>query len=377
MGKRTTSAYWEEKRSRWRIDVQKNGIRKTFYSSTPGRNGKRECHAKADEWLDDGIVNRRKKVSEMAAAYMEDLKCTTSQSHWRQYQNYINNYIVKQIGNVAMEDLSEQHLQTVINKAYSKGLAKKTLLNLRACEMNFLKFCRKSKVTTLFCEDIRIPKGAQAGERAILQPDDLRKLMSIDTTMSRGKEKQEHYIYAWRFQVLTGLRPGETLGLMRKDITGNVVHISRSINVYGEVTNGKNENANRSFELPPLAQEIIKKQAMYLATIGIVSPYIFPGLNGEAAQEKNYAEHLRKYCQYNDIPYVTPYELRHTFVSVAKSLDQGTLKSLVGHSAAMDTLGTYGHELDGDMQRAAGEVEALFSKILTDIHTDVPIPIAK
>ena len=55
--KRTNTAVWNEKRGHWRINVQKNNIRKTFYSSTPGRTGQRECHAKADAWLDDGIDN--------------------------------------------------------------------------------------------------------------------------------------------------------------------------------------------------------------------------------------------------------------------------------------------------------------------------------
>lgn len=364
MSKRTTTAYWEEKRNRWRIDVQKNGIRKTFYSSTPGRTGMRECHAKADAWLDDGIINSRKKVKDMAKLYMEDLKLTTSQSHWRQYQNYIDNYIVRYIGNVPMDELSEQHFQTVLNKAYGKGLAKKTLLNLRACEMNFLKFCRKSKTTTLFSEGLRIPKGAQGSTKNILQPDDLRKFMTTDTTIIRGKTIQEHFIYAWRFAVLTGLRPGETLGLMRKDIKDGVVHVQRAYNFYGEFTRGKNENADRVFRLTPSAVGILEKQTDYLASIGIVSPYVFPDISGEPAREQTYAKHLSRYCEVNGIGKITPYELRHTFVSVAKSLDPGSIKTLVGHSASMDTLGVYGHELDGELGTIAGNLEKIFSELL-------------
>ena len=37
MGKRTNTAAWQEKQGRWRIDVQKDGKRRSFYSSTPGR----------------------------------------------------------------------------------------------------------------------------------------------------------------------------------------------------------------------------------------------------------------------------------------------------------------------------------------------------
>lgn len=37
--KRTNTAKWIESRGRWQINVQKDGIRKTFVSSKPGRTG--------------------------------------------------------------------------------------------------------------------------------------------------------------------------------------------------------------------------------------------------------------------------------------------------------------------------------------------------
>ena len=373
MGKRTGSAYWVENRCQWRIDVQKNGVRKSFYSSTPGRAGKRECHEKADAWLDDGIVDTRRKVSDMAVMYMDELKATTSQSHWRQYENYMNNYICKFIGNIRMDDLTEQHFQTVINKAYQQGKAKKTLENMRACEKNFLKFCRKCKVTTLLCEDIRISKGAESSEKSILQPDDLRKLFTLDCNFTRGKEHTEHFIYAFRFAVVTGLRPGEIVGLQRRDITGDILHVMRAVNYYGETTKGKNENARRAFKLSPLALKILEEQFHFMAFKNIVSPYVFPSEDGTVAVQQTYAKHLKRFCEYHEITAATPYELRHTFVSVAKTLPAAMLKTLVGHSEDMDTLGVYGHIVDGELDFAAGKVNELFTAILSD-EPNEPLP---
>ena len=51
---RTNTAKWSESRKLWRIDVQRDGVQKSFYSSVPGRKGQRECNAKADRWLDQG-----------------------------------------------------------------------------------------------------------------------------------------------------------------------------------------------------------------------------------------------------------------------------------------------------------------------------------
>lgn len=47
MKKRTNTAFWIEKEKRWCIVVQKNGVRKRYYSSAPGRTGQREDLAEA------------------------------------------------------------------------------------------------------------------------------------------------------------------------------------------------------------------------------------------------------------------------------------------------------------------------------------------
>ena len=61
MGKRTNTARWTGKH--WRIDVQSNGRRRSFYSAKPGRTGQREANAKADAWLDDGINPRGERIN--------------------------------------------------------------------------------------------------------------------------------------------------------------------------------------------------------------------------------------------------------------------------------------------------------------------------
>lgn len=363
--KRTNTAAWIETSSRWQIKVQKDGIRKTFYSSKPGRDGQRECNAKADAWLDEGIVNTRVKVSDMAGKHMEQLRMTTSKSHWLQQEGYYNNWILPKIGKIKIENLSEQYLQSVINDAYKHGLAKKTLMNIKALMMAFLKFCRASRVTTLFVEGLFVPKGAQVKEKRILQPEDIRLLFSHDTTVDHKNVIVEPFIYAFRFEVLTGLRPGEIIGLKWSDIQDGVVYLSRSINVLREVTKGKNENARRSFGLNLITNTILEQQKQLLQESGITSEYVFPGLFGEAGNQSTYYKHWCRYRDYTGIAAKSsPYELRHTFVSIVKGMPEGYLKQMVGHSKDMDTYGIYSHEVDCDIEDSAQMVQDIFNKIL-------------
>jgi len=60
------------------------------------------------------------------------------------------------------------------------------------------------------------------------------------------------------------------------------------------------------------------------------------------------------------------YELRHTFVSITKSLPEGYLKQLVGHSKDMDTYGIYSHEIASDKENAAQMIQDIFDSIFKE-----------
>ena len=80
--------------------------------------------------------------------------------------------------------------------------------------------------------------------------------------------------------------------------------------------------------------------------------------------DKYFEAHLARFCACNGLPVCTPYELRHTFISIAKVLPAGLVKSLVGHSQDMDTFGVYGHELEDDTARRADALDGMFARLL-------------
>lgn len=357
--KRTNTATWMEKQKRWQIKVQKDGERRSFYSSKPGRTGQREANAKADAWLDDGIEGTRKRVAELFDEYVEELKQNTSESNWHKIESYGRVWLKPVIGHKKIENISEDDFQKIINAMHKKGLSKKTIQCFRATVCQFCKYCRRVKVSTLNPEFLEIPRGAYSKKKGILQPEHLSVLFSVSTTLEHNKKVEDKLIHAYRFQVLTGLRPGELMGLKWGDVWDNVVHIQRSINYLGEETTGKNKNAIRNFALTPSAKaELEQQQKLTKSKEG----FVFPVGTYKSAQHEYYRCWLR-YCKANDLPNITPYEIRHTFVSLAKNLPEGRIKPLVGHSKNMDTLGTYAHEMKDDMERTAASLEQVFLDI--------------
>lgn len=375
MKKRTNTAVWSEKLKQWKIGVQKNGVRKYFYSGTPGRTGQREANAKADAWLDDSIRDGRKKVSALYAQWLEEIALTCGTSYLEQCTKYGDYYILPVVGNIRIDELTEGDLQKAINLSFkkrclkkerqrqssNKPLSRKTLMTIRSTEISFVKWCRKNRYTTMFPE-LSIPKNARVGEKTILQPVALKILFEVDTRTLYGKRVFDDYIYAYRFAVTTGVRPGELVGLWYGDIKGNTVNLRRSINVHEEETTGKNENAVRSFDMCKEAREAYEAQVRHLKAIGVQLNYNTPLF--QIPCQRSLSKRWEKYQAVNGItPRVTLYELRHTFVSIESGvLTDSQLKMLVGHSKNMDTAGVYRHELQGQRESLATATTEAFRK---------------
>lgn len=316
MGRRTNTASWNG--NRWRIDVQKDGIRKSFYSSKPGRTGQREANAKADAWLDEGINPRGARVEDLYREWYAVQEETTSTGNCQNIASRWKVWVLPRIGRKRITSLTEQDLQGIVNHAYAAGRSKKTLQSLCADLRAFCKYCRACKVSTFTPEGLRVPAGARYKGKKVLQP-------------------------------------GELIGLRWADVHGCTVEIRRAVNVHGEETQGKNQNAVRSFILSDMARRVLEEQRSI--TGGQESVFCIQ-------REKTYYARWKAYCAANGLTPCTLYELRHTFVSVVKTLPAGEVKQLVGHSQDMDTFGIYGHALTGDDITTAQAVNGVFLRVL-------------
>jgi len=360
---RTNEAVWIESRLRWQINVQKDGERKTFVCSREGKKGKIEAEKKADKWIE----SRQKKdvrFNVLWEDYLKEVKETTSTSNYRKHEQIGRCWLLPDVRHKRLSTITSQDWQRIINKAYKKGLAKKTLQNIRASISAIWKYAAKDNRPLVRPFGLTIPKDAPEKERQILQPDNLKTLFSKDTIIKNKKPAHCFFIHAWRFQVLTGMRPGEVAGLKKSDVSNGQLRIRRSINNLQEETPGKNKNARRIMLLTKRAQSVLEDQAEMLKVHGIISPWLFPGEDGEHMDPRHSYRLWRSYRQQNEIT-SSLYELRHTMVSVVKSdMPDPLLKMVVGHSKEMDTEGIYAHEVDGDLQRAADILDTTFNKLL-------------
>ncbi len=357
MKTRINTAVWNETEKRWRISVQKDGIRRKFSSANPTRKGQEEANAKADAWLKGMASSTYPRPRDLHPEFLEMLKSRGGKGYWSKEEYNWNTFIAPAIGHKKFDHIVEQDLQDIIDRAYKGGKSKGTLKGLKATISSFFKYARRKGACTLFPEGLSLPKGARYQQKNILQPSALVVLLNVDTTTLRNKTVFDPYIYAYRFEVLTGMRPGEVIGLQHKHIHGKKVTLRRSINKFKEETSGKNENAIRDFVLSDFAHEVLQQQTELLPPESPESSVF--DITCLATYEKRW----RAYREANNLGNITLYELRHTFVSITKSLPEAQVKALVGHSKAMDTFGIYGHEVEGENEKIAENVNSVFAEV--------------
>lgn len=336
---------------RWRIQARKDGKRVSFSSSVPGAKGRKEVRLKYERWY-FGESSGEKTVGTVITEFLEDIKvrCGENSGAYDQNECYLRLYVAPVCSARRFNKMTLRDWQAVINGAHGQNrpLSDKTLKNLRGIINALVKFAYEDYQ----CEPLRgslyIPKGHSKKEKEVLDKEDVRRLLEPSDLW---------YHPAFCLGVLTGLRPGEILGLQTDDIKGNRIYIKRAVNARGHITDGKNENARRMIPIGELAGSILRQTIRRNEEHNLRTPWVFCSPDGSQGKQSGLRKHWTKLKTERDLP-GTVYSLRHTFISLMKNvMPEAMIKDIVGHSTSMDTFGTYGHILSGDLGQAADIID--------------------
>lgn len=341
-------AYWNQ-HGYWRIRVKlPTGKEKTFTSRIKGPKGKRAVEVAYKEWKtqqEAGLPDRI-SVTQAVDLFLQDKRARVGKNSLavRDYYGHLSNYILPYLGNRPVSDVKLYEYQHVLNHAHTrKGepLHKKTMSNVVSTVNAFIRFCYNNYlIDELPRGQLYIPAGLAGRERIALTPIELAAVLSPSPL---------HYHPLICLIALTGMRPGEGLGLQWSDYNPEkkTIHINRSLNSADQINeDGKTANALRTIPLSDAAVEIIKNQK------GKDPTWIFPGEKVSKPRHHALCAQYRALCKERNIPGVL-YDLRHTFISNHKyDMPTPLLKQIVGHSDNMPTFDIYGHETEADIEEA-------------------------
>lgn len=365
---------WSATQHKYILTIYEDGKRVKEFTSTDFNHGEEKCLRSYKGWLQSGKQKPPNSVSVLYEQYLDNCKATYCDRAMQNKRSMYECYIKPAIGKKKIADVEEKHLQAIINDHYKrgKGLSKTMLRHIKAEIMAFYRYCTRIGVVTI-TPIIDIPKNARSKGKQIIPDEAIRELFD---------PKYDDYpsVNFYRMMLVGGgLRPGECCGIIWSDINGNRLTIRRAINLQGQITQGKNENALRTIILSDIAIQILEKQRSIQERNGIVSEWVF-GYDGanQPSLHRLYKRwhgvdrgkgttHTKGLADLLNCPTTSLYSFRHTFVTLCESdgVDLTTLRPLLGHSACMDTYGTYGRVNDALRKKAAQNVDDVFKMLLS------------
>lgn len=372
---------WDENKKRWTYRIYLHGKQCAFYSSLAGKKGAAECKRKADLARANNARTEKIRIIDLHEHYLNYTETRhplgKNSSAWRHGDLYGRVHILPKLKNRYINDITGMDWQDLIDTAKptkrkyknktvtierttNGHLSAKTLGHLRSV---IIALCNHA---ILLEHDVRVPKltipyAREKIEKNILNTNHALELLNLPYD-------KDIYINAFKLAVVAGMRPGEVLGLQESDFDGDFFYIKRSINYKDIITTGKNENSNRFEYMHDLIKTIINDQRKLKIKLGILSPWFFPWVDGSQPKQTQLRGNLARLCNRQGWAHVTPYRLRHTLVSVmAGRVDLGKIKDVLGHSASMDTLGTYSTLLKDNAKIAGTTLGDAWQEIKTSI----------
>ena len=281
----------------------------------------------ADEWWNLEVEN-------LSPSTVKGYKCATSR-------------IVERWDDISVSDITTSDINRFLTDLAKKDFAKKTVANHKIIINRIFHFA----VLQGYCS-INPTREAEL-------PRNLKKTVRHPATIDEEQKIKEsaHVWFLPYLALATGMRKGELLGLMWKDIDWdkNVIHVRRSV-YYAPVPiikSPKTEAGVRAIPIiQPLREELEKRK-------GNPDHFVFGEKNPMSDKAYRYA--YQKYQKDTGIK-ATAHQLRKSYATMAvdANVPPDVLKTIIGHRDISTTLNIYAEVRDYRINEAQTLLETQF-----------------
>lgn len=302
--------------------------------------------------LDTGTLIDSKNINvRQYFNYWYEQHCLTklSPTTYESYRRNLDNYILKELGHIKLEELQPMHLQTFYTKCSKKGLSNRTILYFHRIIHCALKQAMKWQFITrnvADCVDTPKPKKYKAMYLNDKEITDL--IKSIKNT--------DIYIIVM-IAIATGMRRGEILGLVWKnvDLENAVIKVTQALYPIKRglaILPPKTETSIRNISIPLTLLNILKdyKKEQNKNKIRLGKDYINNDLvcctfEGNPIHPTTLNHKFHDILNKNHLPLIRFHDLRHSHASLL--LKENTpikaISERLGHSNVNITMNLYSH----------------------------------
>lgn len=342
-----------------------------FYGKTE-REAKNKRSAALSDLIQRGprvFDARRITFGEWLERWIDSLPGTVAENTQGFYEHRARTYLKPTLGNVKLSELTAEHLDGLYRDlSRGKGtpsgrpLAASTVGQVHSTARVALgRAAKKGVITHNVARDADAPR-VEKKERPTLDLDSLAAFF--------GAAAGERLEALWIVWCLTGLRPGEVLGLKWADVrlpkdgsdgellirrswsatrTGAVMREttktgkSRPVSLLPEATAAMSAHRTRYLE------ELVRYRALWEEAWAKNPEYrdlVFPSRAGTPLDHGNVnRQQFKKLLKKADLPPMRPYDIRHSFATIWIESGESAevLQKVLGHSSITTTINTYSH----------------------------------
>lgn len=352
-GNNEGSIYQRKSDGRWVGSVTlPDGRRKVFYGKKRSEVAEKINSALTDLRRGMLVANSNTTVQAYIGQWLEEVhKPTIKLSTYNHYSILLRLYIVPCLGQVKLQGLTPQHVQTFYSKKLKEGLSSKSINNIHGLLHKALSNAVKwNLLSRNICNAVTPPR-LERKEKTVLNPQQAHILLQT----IKGHRMETLFTLA----LVTGMRCGELLALRWQDIdlTNCALQVKRAVSYikgYGRVeSEPKTEKSRRQIMLPLFVVDVlIRHKALQdedrsKTEIWADKDLVFTNAEGDYIGVTTIREAFNRVLNNAGLPHIRFHDLRHSTATIL--LSRGThakvVQEILGHSQISMTLDVYSHVL--------------------------------
>lgn len=260
-------------------------------------------------------------------------------------------------GNLKIVDIEAQNIRDVQDKMIQAGKSTRTV--------NDTVSLIKGILQTAVDVDRIITWNPAAGVKRIRRTepaarDTYHRALTIEETKAffkAAKERESWYYNLYCFLIDTGCRCGEAGAIQNSDISGKVIHVSKTVTRTAEGTyrigdEAKTKAGTRDIPIRPLARQAIdgQREINRLLNNGItgINDTLFKSPRGYLLSDTVVNQDIARICKAAGVQKFTAHAFRDTFATrcVESGMQPKTLQEIMGHTDIAMTMNLYAHVME-------------------------------
>src|SRR5579859_872737 len=366
---RGEGSVFQRKDGRWVVQLELGDGKRKFYYVKSQKEGIEKLR-KAQRELEQGtlVTAPQQTVEQYLTYWLEEVhKSSLKVSTYVKYRKVIHTYIVPALGNVKLEKLTPQHVQSLYNRKQKDGLSPKSIHGIHGVLHKALdNAVRWNLVARNVCEVVSPPRLVKPEIQSLTMEQAHKLLKSL-----RGNRLEMLLTLA----LTTGLRRGEILALRWADVDleKQTVRVHRTVDYIGKFgyveTEPKTAAGSRtvvlaSFVIDKLRQHRKEQLEARLKAGGKWEDrdLVFTDLSGGYFNPRYLDLLFHKVLAEAGLPSMRFHDLRHSAATLLRGMgvDMKVLQEILGHSNFMITANIYSHVFLSMQEDAMGKWDTEF-----------------